>query len=110
MAKLKPSRDIWLIVASLSIACALLRHFGGSALTYTTFYALLVLSGIGITISLFLGRRQGEVNGNLFFATLAPLALIFVDLSNGWRIACLLVIALVALIEWRFQHARRDIG
>lgn len=69
MAWLKPSRDIWLMVASLSIACALLRHFDGSVLAYMTFYALLVLFGIGITISLFL---KGGCMANPMAAYLLP--------------------------------------
>ncbi|WP_176592724.1 hypothetical protein [Sphingobium sp. EM0848] len=111
MPSFKPSRDIWLVVALLSILCAVFRHFGGSALAYTALYAILALVGVGIAISLFLEKlRHGRAHGNLFVATLAPLFLLFIDLSSGWRIACLLVIALVAMVEWQSRRAGRNVS
>ena len=107
MANLKPSRDIWLMIASLCIGCAITRHFGGPASIYTVFYAILVVCGVGLAACLFF--RTGRHDG-LIVATLAPLALLFIDLSNGWRVACFLVIAAVALAEWRSQRAAREIS
>ncbi|WP_218035971.1 hypothetical protein [Sphingobium sp. 15-1] len=110
MAWLKPSRDIWLAVALLSIACAGLRHFAGSAVVSTALYAILVLVGSGIAISLFLKkRRHRKENGILFIASLAPLFMPFIDISSGWRIVCLLVIALVAMVEWQSQRTHRNV-
>lgn len=111
MTLLKPSRDMWLAVASLSIACAVFRHFGVSVVTYTVFYAILVL--VGVSIAIFLGlqkRKSVRVQGSLFIATLAPLFLLFIDLSSDWRTACLLVIALVALVEWKSQRVTRNVS
>lgn len=111
MASLKPSRDMWLILSAPAVICAAIRYFGGSAVIYTLFYAMLVFAGIGIAVFL-LVKKRGYVRaeGSLWFATLAPAVLLFIDLSSDWRVICYLIVALVGIMEWNSERGRRKVS
>lgn len=111
MTLLKPSRDMWLVLAALSITCAIIRYLDGSAVLYTVFYAILIFVGIGIATFLLTKKKSYfRANGSLLFATLVPPFLLFIDLSSGWRVTCYLVIGLVAAMEWNSERKRRSVS
>jgi hypothetical protein len=102
MSIIRPSRDIWLMLGMLSAASAFFRYVGLSPIVYTICYVLLALLGLGTATYLtFQARRSVRVDSSSFIATLAPALLLFIDLPSKWRIICLLVITLVAMLEWR---------
>lgn len=105
MSVLRPSRDIWLMLALLSAASAFARYVGLSHIVYTICYALLSLLGLGIATYLALqARRSARIDSSSFIATLAPAVLLFIDLPSNWRVTCLLAITLIAMQEWRSRR------
>lgn len=111
MSILRPSRDIWLVLALLSAASAFVRYVSLSPIVYTICYLLLALLGLGTATYLALeARRSVRIDSSSFIATLAPSLLLFVDLSSNWHVLCLLVITLVAMLEWRSRLASASIG
>jgi hypothetical protein len=110
MSVLRPSRDIWLVLALLSAASAIVRYVSLSPIVYTYCYALLTLLGLGTATYLALQSRSVRIGSSSFVATLAPSLLLFIDLSSNWRVICLFVITLVAMLEWRSRLASGSIG
>lgn len=111
MSIFRPSREIWLMLAMLSAASALFRYVGLSPIVYTICYSLLTLLGLGIATYLALQARQSvRIDSSSFIATLAPAVLLFIDLPSNWRVTCLLVITLVAVLEWRSRSAGGSIN
>jgi len=111
MASLKPSRDMWLVLSAPALICAAIRYFGGSAVIYTLSYAMLVIVGIGIAVFLLANKRSYfRAEGSLWFATLAPPVLLFIDLASGWRVICSLVMALVGIMEWNSERGRLNVS
>lgn len=71
---------------------------------------MLVFVGICIAVFLFVKRRSYlRADGSLWYVTLAPLFLLFIDLSNDWRIICYLVIALVGITQWNSARVRYNV-
>lgn len=102
MSILRPSRDIWLMLGLLSAASALFRYVGVSPIVYTICYALLTLLGLGTATCLaFQTRKSVRIDSSSLIATLSPALLLFIDIPSNWRVACLLLITLVAMVEWR---------
>jgi hypothetical protein len=111
MSILRPSRDLWLMLALLSAASAFFRYVGLSPIVYTICYALLTLLGLGTATYLALqARRSVRIDSSSFIVTLAPALLLFIDLPSNWRVTCLLAITLVAMLEWRSRSAGGSIS
>ncbi|WP_370307731.1 hypothetical protein [Sphingobium abikonense] len=107
MSIIRPSRDIWLMLGMLSAASAFFRYVALSPIVFTICYVLLSLLGLGTATYLtFQARRSIRVDSSSFIATLTPALLLLIDLPNNWRITCLLVITLIAMLEWRSRLAR----
>lgn len=111
MSVLRPSRDIWLVLALLSALSAFIRYAGLSPIIYTICYTLFTVLGLATATYLTLqSRRSARIDSNSLIVTLAPSLLLLVDLPSNWRITCLLVITLVAMLEWRSRAADRSIS
>lgn len=62
---------------------------------------------VGIVIATFLlakKRNYFRAKGSLWFATLAPPVLLFIDITSDWRVICYLVVALVGILEWNSER------
>ncbi|WP_145202668.1 hypothetical protein [Sphingobium sp. B2] len=111
MITLRLSRDIWLMLAMLSAASAFFRYFGLSPIVYTICYVVLTVLGLGTATYLTLqARRSVRIDSISVIATIAPALLLFIDLPSSWRVICLLVIALIAMLEWKSRLAGGSIS
>jgi hypothetical protein len=111
MITLRLSRDIWMMLAMLSAASAFFRYVGLSPILYTICYVFLTVLGLGIATYFALqARRSVRIDSISFIATIAPALLLFIDLPSNWRVICLLVITLIAMLEWRSRLAGGSIS
>jgi hypothetical protein len=90
--------QVWILIAGLSGACAFIRYLGLSAVAYTFCYALLTV--LGMVAGLWLALQRNEHRDGrraLFLSAFAPLCLLFIDMTSGARVFCLIAISVAAL-------------